>query len=125
MVGSATRNPRAISAVVRQAIRRSVRATRPPATHRMARDEDQAQQVVLDLLAVEVSDRRVRGVQGLDLELVSEFSQPRANASCRRMRSMARRFAIVTIRAPGLRRYTRLRPLLESGDQRVLRQILG
>ena len=51
MVGSGTRNARAISSVVRPPSRRSVSATRASrGEHRMAGGEDEAQQVVADVV---------------------------------------------------------------------------
>src|SRR5579859_2261832 len=51
IVGSATRNARAISGVVRPPMRRSVTAARALGRqHRMAGDEDQPEQVVADMV---------------------------------------------------------------------------
>ena len=93
--------------------------------HRMAGGEDQAQQVVADVVVerrVEVAARRSR----------ARASSSRPSSSC--LRSSSLRAAELVDGAvlgrghqPGARvvRDARLRPLLERGDQRVLRQLLG
>ena len=120
-----TRKARAISSVVSPPIRRSVSATRASGRqHRMAGGEDQAQQLVadvvverrLDVLDAGVASRRGRG------------RSRRACASCillRRNPSMARRLAAAISQAPGLCGMPVLRPFGERGDERVLRQLLG
>ena len=67
-VPSETRNARAISGVDRPPSRRSVSATRAsPRQHRMARHEDQAQDVVLDVVDPRGQVGPVELLQGFQL----------------------------------------------------------
>ena len=125
MVGSATRKARAISSVVRPPISRRVSATRASvAKHRMAGGEDQAQQVVADVV-VERGIEVGRCAFAVDLELAAELlvlalhqlgaAQPVDGAVLGRGHQPG----------AGLVGDAGLRPLLERGDERVLRQLLG
>ena len=92
--------------------------------HRMAGGEDEAQEVVADVVVegrVEIRHRHF-------LRPRARGRAPRACARSsvfRRKRSMARCFAVAMSQAPGLSGHARLRPLLERGDQGVLGQLLG
>ena len=81
--------------------------------HRMAGGEDQAQQVVADVVVERGVEIR-RGLLLLGLELAAELARACARASLlRRSRSIARCLAVAMSQAPGLSRDARLRPPLE------------
>src|SRR5713226_8437139 len=122
-VGSGTRNARAISSVVRPPSTRSVSATRASG-ERMTGREHEAQEVVADLIV----DRGVEIRLGhllLGLEPATELL-----LLALEQRTPAQQVDPTTPRdghEPGawVVRDARLRPLLERGDERVLREILG
>ena len=126
MVGSGTRNARAISSVVRPPSRRSVSATRASVDSTGWQVvKIRPQQVVADL----VVERPRRGPAS------ARACAPRARApssSCLRSSVAPRRsWSIAAVlgggHQPGARvvRDARLGPLLERGDQRVLGEVLG
>ena len=104
IVGSGTRNARAISSVVSPPSSRSVSATRASrGQHGMAGDEHQAQQVVADGGRPARRRDRGRGRCVPDVGLVAQLRPACAREFARRRNwSMARRFAVAMSQAPGL-----------------------
>ena len=125
MVGSGTRNARAISSVVRPPSRRSVSATRASVEStgwhavKMSRSRSSptssSSAASSFASAVSCSASRSR----------PSSSCLRSTSLCRRSRSIARCLAVGHQPRAGIVGHARLRPLLERGDQRVLRQLLG
>src|SRR3954452_23408633 len=122
-VDSATRKARAISSVVRPPSSRRVSATRLPGEHRVAGDEDQAEQVVLDHL---VQRGRPVGLLGL---LRGEVAADLGGLALQPLGPPERVDGAVLGggHEPGARlvRGARFRPSLERRDQGVLRELLG
>ena len=125
IVGSGTRNARAISSVVRPPSRRSVSATR-------ASVESTGWQAVNTSRSrsspTSSSSAASRSARPSPARSRARGRAPRAcaRAACRR-RSMVDRAVLRGGHEPGARvvRDARLRPLLERGDERVLRELLG
>ena len=125
IVGTGTTNARAISSVVRPAIIRRVSATRASGDeHRVAGGEHQPQHVVVDgRLELDLIHRIGGSSVGsevaadqLDLALERHAAADRVDAAAPGDRH-----------EPGARvvRHAGLRPLLERGHERVLREVLG
>ena len=125
IVGSATRNARAISSVVSPPSRRSVSATlRLGRQHGMTRREDQAQEVVADVIV----QRGVEGVGLAGLLRVDFVAQLRVLTVEKLPPAKLVDGAVLGgCHQPGARvvRNARRRPALQCGHQRVLRQIFG
>ena len=124
-VGSETRNARAISSVVKPPSSRSVSATRASADSTgMACGEDQPQQVIADVIVECGVEVRGRGVLR-DLQLVAELLmlalEQRASAQQVDGAVLRRRHEP----RAGIARNARFGPLLERGNQRVVREVFG
>ncbi len=126
MVGSGTRNARAISSVVRPPSKRSVSATRASVERTgwqaVNTRRRRSSPMSSSMRGVEIR----RGSLLLGLELASRAPRACARAAVLR-RSTVDRAMLRGGHEPGARvvRDARLRPLLERGDERVLREILG
>ena len=118
IAGSATRNACAISVVVRPPTSRRVSATR------------------LSEASAGWQHVKTRASRSSGIALTSSSStgsscrRPMSSAFCwktfsRRIRSIARFRAVVTIQAPGRARHAVARPALEGGRERVLHRVLG
>ena len=126
MVGSGTRKARAISSVVRPPSSRSVSATRASVgQHRVAGDEDQAQQVVADRRRRAPRRGRRRGSAARSSSRPSSCVLALRAARCGGAGRWRGAWPSAISQAPGLSGTPDSRPLLERGDQRVLRQLLG
>ena len=129
MVGSATRKARAISSRG-QAAEQLERQRQPRlgAEHRVAGGEDQAQQVVADLVlarGVERVDEVGHHQRLLRLQVLPDLLELLAQALV-----AAQPVERAVLRGghqprPGLVGHAVARPVLQRGDQRVLRQLLG
>ena len=127
IVGSGTRNARAISSVVRPPSSRSVSATRASVEStgwqamKISRSRSSPIVVVERRVEVRRRDRLLAASSSRAELLVLALEQLRCGAAGRSPRCLRRRHQ------PGARvvRDARLGPLLERGDQRVLRQVLG
>ena len=127
MVGSGTRKARAMAGVWMPATVRSVRATRASdGQQRVTAGEDEPQPVIGD--GSRIVDARGRpGRRWPRRPSVSAWSVASFSTSrrARRMRSMARRRAVVVIQAPGRSGTPSRRPMLERRQERVLDRVLG
>ena len=90
----------------------------------MARRENQAEQVVADVV-IERGNVIGHGIFLLLLEFAAEFAVLAFEERAAAERSIARCFAAVISHAPGFDGMPSRRPLFERGDESVVSEILG